>query len=152
MTRKRAILMRAAPGAGKSTLARQLAGRLGGTVYSADALMMAGDLYVWSTSLVQAAHTACVRLVRDAARRGVPVIIVDNTNIKVGQALPYYRVLRDQGYEVAVREPDNPWSRDADGLIARCTHAIPPETVVNMLAAWNGLPADRFLRHLEEHS
>jgi len=147
--KKLTILLRGAPGAGKSKLARELAGSLGGKIYSADELLMAEDVYVWSPALVHAAHCICQQLVNLAMSRGEMVIVVDNTHLKPRQARPYVEMAKQHGYDIIVREPNTPWKHDLQSLLERGTHALPPESVEHMLNTWLNVPLSFFRKVLE---
>jgi predicted kinase len=99
---KSVIILRGAPGAGKSSLARLLQ-RLGGpglvSVLSADFFM---DQWPgpWSVEKLQKAHTQCKADFGEALKQEVPVIIIDNTNTKTADFMWYLSVGRAAGYDV----------------------------------------------------
>lgn len=149
MAKKVMILMRGVPGSGKSHLARRLAGRLGGKLFSADEWLMAGEDYIWTSPLVFAAHQINQQLVQLAMHRGEGVVIVDNTNIRPRQARPYVDLARKYKYEIEVREPNTPWRHDLQELLARGTHAMPYEAIEHMLETWKNVPISMFKKVLE---
>lgn len=146
---RKMILMRGVPGSGKSFLAKRLAGRLGGKIYSADDMLMTGEEYVWTSPLVYTAHQIVQQLVKLAMIRNEKVIIIDNTNIRPRQARPYVELAVKHAYEIEVREPTTHWRHDVQELLARGTHSIPQEVLEHMVETWKNVPLPMFKRTLE---
>lgn len=149
MKNKTMYLLRGVPGSGKSYLSRRLAGRLGGKIYSADDMLMAGEEYVWTSPLVFAAHQIVQQLVKLAMIRNEKVVIVDNTNLRPRQGRPYVDLAKRYGYEIEVREPDTDWRYDVSELTARGTHAMPQEVLEHMVETWKNVPLSMFKQVLE---
>ena len=147
--KKLLILLRGLPGSGKSTLAQELAGRLGGEVFSADELLMSDSGYGWSPSLAVSAHEVCEKLVHGAILRGRTPLIVDNMNLRASRARPYVNIARQFGYEIEVREPSTPWKNDLEGLLKNGTHNVPRDQMEDMIATFGRIPMSDFKKALE---
>ena len=95
------IILRGAPGAGKSSLARlfQLLNGPATAVVSADAYVFA-DGNQWSPERLQEGHSRCWAQFILHLKNKVPVIIVDNTNQLVRDYERYWTFAEMQGYNV----------------------------------------------------
>lgn len=99
--------MQGIPGSGKSTVANLL--HYASDV-SEETVILSTD-YFWSVesgvyhfdvSRLKEAHQWNQDYCREEMARGVPTIIIDNTNIKKSQAQPYFDLAKEFGYEVRV--------------------------------------------------
>lgn len=98
--RGKLILMRAPSGAGKSTYIKtHLPGAL---VCSADAFMYdkRTGLYDFKVEKLGWAHKSCFEACEKGMRDGVPVIVIDNTNIQRKWYKNYVDLAKKLGYEV----------------------------------------------------
>ncbi len=132
-----AIILRGVPGSGKTTLARK---RFPGSPYpefvSADHYFTDPfGTYRFDPAKLPDAHNECLRvcLRHLASHRHV---VVDNTNVRMFEIAPYYRLAEAFGYEAKVV-----WVH-CDPLIAarRNVHGVPVETVLNMARSFDPLP------------
>lgn len=137
---KRVYLMRGLPGHGKSSVAEVLkAGHpehRAGNVWtcSADDFFVQPDgRYAWDPAKLKDAHEACQSKFRAALESNVPVVIVDNTNVR-RKDFAYYKTLAVefgyQFFEVAVG------NHDVDESVRRNKHAVPRATLEKMAEAW----------------
>lgn len=143
------IICRGCPGSGKSFLARRLAGRKGGKIFSADMLVMNRDGYAWCQELCYRSHQICQQLVELAMKRGEKCVILDNTNLLPRHARPYVDLARKHGYSIEVREPETEWKHDLEILLLHGVHNVPKETVEDMLTTWKNVPLSQFKKVLE---
>lgn len=76
------------PGSGKSTVAENIANKLGGVIVSTDDFFMENGVYKFDASKVVANHEKCKILAFKLLEEG-RIVIVDNTNILKVHAKPY---------------------------------------------------------------
>ena len=69
-------------------------------------------------------------------KKGVPLIIIDNTNTQKWEARPYIILAQEFGYSVEIRETSTPWAKDAAELAKRNVHGVPLQSIEAMLARW----------------
>lgn len=146
---KKLILLRGAPGSGKSFLAKRLAGRLGGKIYSADNMLMTDEKYVWTPSLAAVAHQIVLQLVELAMVQKEKVIVIDNTNLRPNQGRPYIDLAVKYQYNIEIREPNTDWRYDVQKLIDHGTHSVPKEVIENMVETWKNVPLAMFKQVLK---
>lgn len=106
------ILMRGLPASGKSHRARELAGDNEEVICSADHFFgHTRDEYVanWKVEKLHIAHRVCQRKVQGMMQRQLPLVIVDNTNIRIAEMMPYFDMAVQYRYRVQIEEPTSPW-------------------------------------------
>lgn len=142
------IIMRGLPGSGKSTRAKALGE--GGVVLASDDFFMVRGEYRYDKSAIGYAHQWNQRRSKEAMRRGVSPVVVDNTNVKSEHTKPYVDAAKEHGYEVVFEEPDSPWWKKWFGpdmtpdemdslvkeLMSHGTHDVPEDVVRTMLSEW----------------
>ena len=121
------VLMRGAPGSGKSTYLRN---------NYPDAVICSADVYFVNSKgnynfdprKLGDAHNYCKFHFRKALEKGEPVVAVDNTNRTVRELAPYVEMAKYFGYTVCVIY------LIVDPVIAakRCVHGVPHEKVISM--------------------
>lgn len=99
MSNRNLFILRGVPGAGKSTLAKILAGN-GGTICSADDYFMENGAYVFRPTELPRAHAQCQMMCERAMKDGNSTIIVDNVNAAEEHMDPYRRLADRFGYRV----------------------------------------------------
>ena len=139
MKEKEIIIMRGLPGSGKSTRAAQLAGTTG-LVFSTDEFFMVDGRYRFDPFRLKAAHRWNQQRVENAAAEGVPLIVVDNTNVTQWEMAPYIRMAQVHGYGVRFKYPQTPWQFDPRECARRNTHGVPYENVLKMMERWEPQP------------
>lgn len=134
---KRVTIMRGIPGSGKTTWVRR--NRPGAYVCSADDFHRNEDgVYEFKRENAGPAHNNCLwKFTYAIVVRELYDIVVDNTNVKVFEIAPYYRIAEAFGYEVEVRCI----LCDPVRGTARTVHAVPLETVMAMANGFEPLPA-----------
>ena len=131
----RVIIMRGIPGSGKGYCVEHIlsAEREPVAVCSADALRTTTDgRYMFDAASNSRIHSECFGIFVQALREGVPVVIVDNTNIHLWEFSNYVSVARLAGYDVEVVEV-MPETVEGMRLCAmRNVHGVPAEAVARM--------------------
>lgn len=152
------ILLRGVPSSGKSYRAAELSGGDPSVIQSADYFWgSTKEEYVanWDREKLFKAHSWCQRLVRERMQRQDPLVIVDNTHVRVADLMPYFDMAVQYQYRVQIEEPTSPWWVDEispllsdkdgnrEGLAAAAmmlhrknqeTHCVPLESIQKMLS------------------
>lgn len=131
---KKVTIMRGIPGSGKSTWICN--NTLGKTV-SADSWFLREDgSYGFDKEQLPHAHNWCLRQFLAYLYDGVTHIIVDNTNIRVYEIAPFYRLAETFGYNVEII-----WLVcDPVKAFQRNIHGVPIELVKSMAISFEPLP------------
>lgn len=79
---KKLVLMRGVPGSGKSTQAKKIAGEKG-VIYSTDDFFMVKGQYVYDVKMIGKYHEKNFDRTVLAMQKGIPLIVIDNTNVKL---------------------------------------------------------------------
>ena len=98
---KTLILMRGLPGSGKSTKAKKLAGEQG-LVFSTDDFFMVKGEYAFDPKMIGEYHERNHERAAVAMKEEKPLIIIDNTNIKLWEMRKYVESAEQYGYEVRI--------------------------------------------------
>ncbi|KAI5636254.1 AAA domain-containing protein [Phthorimaea operculella] len=138
------ILMRGLSGSGKTYLARQIVDILIGPtpvnynthIFSTDDFFMVRGQYQFQQYRLGEAHDWNQNRVREALRRGLSPVIVDNTNIEIWEMEPYVREGVRNGYIIEVVEPNTPWARKAHQLLKKTAHMVPMSTIKRKLESY----------------
>uniref|UniRef100_A0A182JZU7 Smr domain-containing protein n=1 Tax=Anopheles christyi TaxID=43041 RepID=A0A182JZU7_9DIPT len=138
------VLMRGAPGSGKSYLSRSLIDHTSGSdyrnhIFSADDYFMVNGVYKFQPDALNAAHQFNQQNVLAKARDGWSPIIVDNTNICLWEMRPYVQYAADHGYFLEVLEPQTHWRNNSRSLAIRNTHGVPEPKIKKMLQNYEKL-------------
>lgn len=102
------IIMRGVSGSGKSYRANQLSDGDESVICSADYFFgKTTEEYVanWRAELLGTAHRVCQANVRDRMQKRAPLVIVDNTNTRLAEMMPYFDMAVQYDYRVEVHEP-----------------------------------------------
>lgn len=146
------ILMRGPSGSGKSNLAKQIIDQTMGGVYpyyifSADDYFHDEEQqrYIYNRNELQEAHKVNRAKVVHRMREGWSPIIVDNTNIRLWEMLPYVRAGVGHGYLIEMLETGVPWAKSAAELAARNQRDVPQEAIERMLRNYEKTTVNEFL-------
>jgi predicted kinase len=123
---KKVVIMRGAPGFGKSTYVKKT--YPAATVASADHYFERKGKYEFNKFLLGKAHNECQKTFSSAIERGDELIVLDNTNVKVRDFKPYVEEAKAAGYEVEIVRLDC----DVTKATARGVHAVPGSAVERM--------------------
>jgi len=108
-------IMRGVPASGKSYRAKEIAREHDENediIFSADLFFgKTTEEYVknWAKERLFKAHEWCQNSARGALQKQVPLVIVDNTNTRVAEMMPYFAMAYRYDYKVEVEEPTSPW-------------------------------------------
>lgn len=151
------VILRGPPGCGKSFLADQIFKTTVGIIqdtyrdnhiFSADSYFYKGKHYQYDQMLLPKAHERCQNLYRDAVRKGVSPVIVDNTNIKYWEMQPYVVEALKNGYYVKMMVPNTPWARSASQLTGKCVHNVPRSTIERHLEQFDPIVNEHQLKNI----
>ena len=116
------VVMRGLPGSGRAAIAR----KLGGEIFSADKYFMDSEgNYNRDSKKLGLAHKWNQTQANDAMIQRIPLVIVDNVNLRGWQMKPYVESGLNQGYEINLVMPDSPESFDPIYLEKVNKHKIP---------------------------
>jgi dUTP pyrophosphatase len=124
-TKKLLLIMRGAPGCGKSSLAESLKTHYKAEVFSTDALCVVNGEYCWTKDEAPKRHKRNLWLATQAMEAGLPMVVIDNTNTLISEYRPYYEVGKKNGYYVVLVDFDT----SLETCKKRNTHGVPPEGV-----------------------
>nr|XP_033480458.1 NEDD4-binding protein 2 [Epinephelus lanceolatus] len=128
------VLLRGAPGSGKSTMAKALLEHNpGGVKLSTDDFFTRHGKYQFDPTALGEAHDWNHKRAKEAFERGATPIIIDNTNMQAWEMKPYVAQALKHGYKVLFREPDTWWKNKPRELERRTTHNVPAERIRRML-------------------
>lgn len=103
------IIMRGIPSCGKTTRAKELANNNDDIIFSADKFW--GENYVENFDIkkISQAHNWCRDQLKRSMQKQLSLLIVDNTNIKIRDIMPYIDMAKKYEYRVRIEEPISPW-------------------------------------------
>ncbi|XP_054635391.1 NEDD4-binding protein 2 isoform X2 [Dunckerocampus dactyliophorus] len=128
------VLIRGAPGSGKTTLARAFVEYNAGAVaLSTDDYFTRQGHYHFDPTALGEAHEWNHKRAKEAFERGANPIIIDNTNMQGWEMKPYVAQALKHNYKVLFREPDTWWKNKPRELQRRTKHNVPVETIRRML-------------------
>lgn len=151
------VIMRGAPGCGKSYLAKVIVESTVGTsdpksylhhIFTADDFMVVNGKYHYDINRLEEAHTKNQTHAFKALYEGRSPVIIDNTNICTWEMYPYVREGIKNGYLIEAIEPRNPWSRTPSQLAKRTVHGVPQDKIQKMLKKFehSGLTGESLIK------
>ncbi|KAM8708253.1 hypothetical protein ACLKA7_015255 [Drosophila subpalustris] len=152
------IIMRGAPGCGKSTMAKSLLQQsrlldqyaIQDFVFSSDDYFLTRRGYEFNPNLLPDAHEWNRQRVKQKAAAGWSPIVVDNTNIMIWEMQPYVQIAVQHGYILHLLEPQTSWSKSASKLAQRNSHQVPKESIQRMLERYEKATVAVLLSLLKE--
>ncbi|XP_053560013.1 NEDD4-binding protein 2 [Bombina bombina] len=128
------IMLRGAPGSGKTTLARQLLKHNPvGCILSTDDYFVKDGHYLYDPNCLGEAHEWNQKRAKEAFEKNISPIIIDNTNLQGWEMKPYVSLALQFRYKVMFREPDTWWKFKPKELERRNTHSVTKEKIKKML-------------------
>ncbi|KAE8629428.1 hypothetical protein XENTR_v10000484 [Xenopus tropicalis] len=128
------ILLRGAPGSGKTTLARMLLQQNPlGINLSTDEYFYKKGQYRYDVNLLGEAHEWNHKRAKEAFEKNISPIIIDNTNLQAWEMKPYVSMAMKHKYKVTFREPDTWWKYKPKELERRNSHGVTKEKIKRML-------------------
>lgn len=127
---KRLFIMRGTSGAGKSTWVRNVVEteKTPVEVCSADDYFLQDGKYTFDLTKIGEAHKACFSKFLMAVSSDKPIVIVDNTGIKVWEISPYVLAGETFGYDVKIVEVKAPLNLCCE----RNVHGVPAYEIGRM--------------------
>ncbi|CAL8081817.1 unnamed protein product [Orchesella dallaii] len=129
------ILMRGASGSGKSTLALVLWSiSEKGEICSADHFFINRQgQYNFKREQLGEAHGSCRTKCQNAMQRGDSPVIIDNTNTRIDEMMPYVQLAIEHNYDIRIVEPKTDWKRKANILAQKTVHGVPKRSIQDQL-------------------
>jgi predicted kinase len=143
---RKLCIIRGLPGSGKSCLAKVIKQEASIT-YDTQPVICSTDnfwdketgTYNYRPHLLDIAHGWCRGIVCDEMLHQRELIILDNTNTTFKEIAPYLELAAAFGYDVDIFEPTNPWSKDPNECVKRCTHNVPLTIIQKMAERWENI-------------
>ncbi|XP_075159914.1 uncharacterized protein LOC142233029 [Haematobia irritans] len=138
------ILMRGPPGVGKTYSAREIVKNfvdlqppfcnIGDFIFSTDDYFYnSRGVYRYNVKYLSEAHEFNQNRVREKAISGFSPIIVDNTNLKLWEMMPYVKYAVQHGYLIEIVEPKPVWNKCASKLAQRNIHGVAADKIRIMM-------------------
>lgn len=148
---KELYLMKSVSGCGKSHEALRLAGGDRSKIFSADDFF--GPDYNFDENQLYPAHKDCQRRAAKAMAAGITPVIIDNTNLRIREVIPYVVEGFWYDYHMEIVEPKSLWwlkvvkpaciskeemavMRAAEILVEKNVHKVPYSVIVKMINRW----------------
>lgn len=136
------LILRGLPGSGKNYyIDKYLDDKYEQTNYfqwvhcSADDYFCAGNVYLWSSSLLGAAHTRSQEMAKQACIKGIELVIINNTNVTFKEMTRYIEIAENYDYEVKIIDLYDSGLTDQQ-LAERNSHNVPIEVIAHMRAKY----------------
>lgn len=149
------VIMRGAPGTGKSYFAKKiidltLPGDYKDFIHSTDSYFYnSSEKYYYDPQSLTDAHEYNQKIVRKKAVEGWSPIIVDNTNTKVWEMLPYVKIAVQNGYLIEILQPNTPWSNSALKLSRKNIHGVPKKKIESILNNFEPITKNQILEMMK---
>lgn len=143
---KKLILLVGTPGCGKSTWFTQNYVISDWALCSADHWFERTGTYIWDPTQLFQAHRACMAKCDAHMKDGVPVVVVDNTNIRARDRKPYLEMAKERNYEVFLKVfPPPDTNRNVHGVTWE--QVLTLQKRIQFEAGWYqySVPDDRFV-------
>ncbi|CAG5118239.1 unnamed protein product [Candidula unifasciata] len=133
------FIMRGLSGSGKSSIARMIKSAFKHVVICSadDFFYRPGGIYVFDEALLGAAHETCQKKAKKACLGQVPIVVIDNTNVRRWELRFYTALANSTGYVTVLVEPKTPWRWNAADLAARSLHGVSAEVLERKIAMFD---------------
>ncbi|XP_070570635.1 2',3'-cyclic-nucleotide 3'-phosphodiesterase-like [Ptychodera flava] len=120
------FIMRGLSGSGKSVIAEVIRETYENSIICcADNFFNRPDgRYVWRKEGLQEVHDKCHKLAEDSCKKGINVVVIDNTNVRAWEAQFYLDLAKRTDYVVVLVEPKTSWKFDAYELARKNKHGV----------------------------
>ena len=81
-------------------------------------------VYEYDKTKLKDAHVFSQNKAEEQCKSLVNTVIVDNTNVKKWEIVPYLKIASSKGYTVVIVEPKTPWKFDPDELVTKNLHNV----------------------------
>jgi predicted kinase len=141
---KKLIIMRAAPGGGKSFIAEQIQNEtissgLTCSIRSTDNQFYIGGKYIFDRTKLGMYHNRNLQYAIDDMKAGINIVIIDNTNIKPRDYKGYVEQAVAFGYDIEEKKLDTPLQLCLERNSKRSSDRKVPDDIVERM--WNDLHA-----------
>uniref|UniRef100_A0A6B2L9F1 Swiss Army Knife 2H phosphoesterase domain-containing protein n=1 Tax=Arcella intermedia TaxID=1963864 RepID=A0A6B2L9F1_9EUKA len=89
--------------------------------------------YVFNPKNLGAAHAGCVSDIAQGMKEGEHFLVVSNTATCYWEMYEYVRLALQHNYEIRFVEPETEWSKNAEALFEKNSHAVPIASIKNQL-------------------
>ena len=125
------FIMRGLSGSGKSTIVGLLKETYPQAVScSADDFFMVDGIYQFDQNKLSDAHSTCQSKANIACKQDIPVVVIDNTNVRKWEMNTYHGMATRWHYNVVHIIPRTPWAFDPEELTRRNKHGVPKDILV----------------------
>lgn len=146
------IILRGAPGTGKSHLAKFIIDQSAIGSYE-DHIFATDDFfydkkrlrYIYNSKNIPLAHRMNQSRVKQRALAGWSPIIVDNTNMRAWEMLPYVNIALENGYILHILEPNATNGRSAHELAMSNNKGVPEHVIQRMLDKYEEVTLEQLL-------
>ena len=124
------FIMRGVSGSGKSTLVNLICKIYKDvSVCSADQYFMKHGEYQFDHRNLSTAHENCSKKATKACLNGVPVIVIDNTNVKRWEMGNYLSLALSNNYAVVIVRPKTSWCNNPEKLAEFNKHGVTADII-----------------------
>lgn len=135
------VIVRGAPGSGKSTFAKNQFPEPEYKVFSTDDFFMVGDVYKYDKTKVRENHDKCFNAVAQWLASGKNAVVA-NTFTEQWEMQRYFNLCRQNGYKLRVYHMNNPISFDDTETGFHNRHEVPDDIVRGMLKRYQPLDSE----------
>lgn len=126
------FILRGVQGSGKSSLARGLVADEG-VIHSTDDFFFRGGVYAFNPEKLKEYHALNFRRFKESLRRGIPVVVADNTNVTRLEWVHYAQTAGSFGYDVIIVSLPHP---DPEEAAKRNVHGVPASEIRKAILRW----------------
>jgi len=142
--KKYLLLMRGLPGSGKSTIAERILKKFM-NIYNTTVCKCSADSYFtddegnynFDHTKLGKAHGVCKWKAATAMRKGISLVVIDNTNTTRREIKPYLEIAKEQGYMVKYRVVGGTSDEDIEIYMKRGIHNVPNSSMKKMAVRLN---------------
>ncbi|KAG7155073.1 2',3'-cyclic-nucleotide 3'-phosphodiesterase-like isoform X2 [Homarus americanus] len=131
------LILKGIPGSGKSFIAQKIKEVYeDAVVCSADSYFMRDGEYQFDRDQLKEAHEFCQHTASEAAKEGLHVIVIDNTNVRNWEMKYYLDLAKEHHYIPLVMETQTPWAMDSRELALKNSHDIPQKIIAQKVKSY----------------